>query len=319
MIRKKHSRVKHLMLMKEVDNYISHFETYLLTEKRVSKNTFSAYKKDVNQLADFLKLEKKTLKNCTVKDLKNFLQKLKKEGLKAKTLSRKISSIKLFFKFLNERFNLKNRAESLIFPKLEKILPNYLTEQEIVRLLNSADKTNTPKGVRNKVMLYLLYATGMRVSEMVNLRIDQIQFDTGFIKLEGKGNKERMVPLPKNVLKLLKYYVNGPYKELLETAGESKNLKNFIFISKYGQSIKPVTRQLFWLILKKFLILSKISKKVSPHTLRHSLATHLLKNGANIRSIQVLLGHEQLTTVQIYTHLENSQLREVYDKKHPRA
>lgn len=305
--------------MKNLDYYISHFESYLLTEKRVSKNTFWAYKKDIEQLSEFIKSEKKNLHNCTKATLKKFLQIYKRQGFKSKTLSRKISSIKLFFSFLNKRFEIKNRAESLIFPKIEKRLPTYLSEEELLKLLKATNKDNSLKGVRNKVMLYLLYASGMRVSELVNLRIDQILFDTGFIKLEGKGNKERIVPLPKNVLELLNYYVNHTYKELHKNLDENQNKKNYLFVSCYGKNIKPVTRQSFWLILKKILIRSGIKKKVSPHTLRHSLATHLLKNGANIRSLQVLLGHEQLSTVQIYTHLENSQLRKIYDKKHPRS
>jgi len=306
--------------MNEFSNWIAHFETYLLTEKRVSNNTFLAYKRDIKQLLDFLKKEKVGPKDCSKNHLKKLLRIFKKQGLKAKSLSRKISSIKLFFSFLNERFDVANKAESLVFPKLEKILPNYLSEEEIQILFETTNKDDSVKGQRNKVMLYLLYASGMRVSELINVKIDQIQFDTGFVKLEGKGNKERMVPLPKNILDLLRFYIDFAHKKIINKNGQNlENKKNYLFVCLYGNQLKPLTRQALWGILKRILLQAGISKKISPHSLRHSLATHLLKNGANIRSLQLLLGHEQISTVQIYTHLEKSQIRQVYDKKHPRA
>lgn len=306
--------------MNNQSNYIAHFESFLLTEKRVANNTFLAYKKDIDQLLEFLKQEKKTLKTCTLVNLKKLLRTFKNQGLKAKTLSRKISSMKLFFSFLNERFKIPNKAESLIFPKLDQTLPNYLSEKEIHKLFEVANEDNSEKGVRNKVMLYLLYASGMRVSELINIRIDQIEFDTGFIKLEGKGNKERMVPLPSNVLDLLNFYIDHIRKNVIKKnqAAITPN-KNYLFIVVYKKQLKSLTRQALWGILKRILIAANINKNISPHSLRHSLATHLLKNGANIRSLQLLLGHEQISTVQIYTHLENSQIRQIYDKKHPRA
>jgi integrase/recombinase XerD len=158
----------------------------------------------------------------------------------------------------------------------------------------------------------------MRVSELVSLTIDQIHFDTGFVSIQGKGGKERMVPIPQNVLELLRFYLETVYDKLLAKNVLSEE-KKYLFAVIYQKKIKPISRQLFWSALKKIISKSGIKKNISPHTLRHSLATHLLKKGANIRLLQVLLGHEQLTTVQIYTHLEDSHLREEYDKKHPRA
>jgi integrase/recombinase XerD len=298
------------------------FQTYLLAEKRVSQNTFLAYKKDIDQLFEFFKEKKISLKKCNKNHLKKFLHMLKNQGLSAKTLARKISSIKMLFLFLHERFRLQNRACSLVFPKLEKKLPVYLTELEVQKLLQAANKDISHKGTRNRVMLYLLYASGMRVSELVTLTIDQLHFDTGFVSLIGKGNKERLVPLPKNVLGLLQYYIDEIYPKLFEKKQELKEQakqNNYLFFSCYKGEIKSISRQSFWIILKKILSQANITKNVSPHTLRHSLATHLLKSGANIRSLQLLLGHEQLSTVQIYTHLQTGQLRKVYDKKHPRA
>jgi integrase/recombinase XerD len=306
----------------ENEKFLTLFETYLLTEKRVSKNTFCAYQKDIGQLFDFFKKNKIGIRDCEKTQLKKYLKILKDQGVTARTLSRKISSIKALFRYLSERFNLENKGDYLTFPKLEQTLPLYLTQEEVEKLLETANKDVTDKGMRNKVMLYLVYASGMRVSELVNLTIDQIQFDTGFISLMGKGNKERMVPLPKNVMELLKFYLDNVYPKLLpkqNDAVQEVKQKNYLFFAFYKNKIKPISRQSFWLILKEILSRAQIVKKVSPHSLRHSLATHLLKSGADIRSLQLLLGHEHLSTVQIYTHLEKSQLRKVYDKKHPRA
>ena len=291
---------------------------FLLTEKRASQNTFAAYKKDIEQFLVFLKEQKQALKSCGKPQLKKFLRALKNKGISAKTLSRKISSLKLFFSFLHDRFEFQNKASSLIFPKIEKKLPVYLTEKELQMLFDAANKDSSYRGIRNKAMLSLLYASGMRVSELVNLKVNQIRFDTGFVNVEGKGGKERMVPIPQNVTELLKFYIDTVYKKLLPKDFILEE-KIFLFPVVYQKKIKPISRQLFWSILKKIISQSGITKNISPHTLRHSLATHLLKKGANIRLLQVLLGHEQLTTVQVYTHLENSQLRNEYDKKHPRA
>lgn len=305
--------------MASLSECITHFQNYLLTEKRVSHNTFAAYSQDINQLAKFLEEERIVFEGITVQHLKKFLKKLKNLGLSAKSLSRKISSLKLFFEHAHTTFKIKNSAAGLIFPKVEKTLPNFLSEQEIQKLLSAANKDTSPKGVRNKVMLYLLYASGMRVSELVNLTTDQIHFDTGFIHLLGKGNKERVVPLPKNIIELLRQYLETVYKQLLPEKLSGVGKKNYLFPAAYNNTVKPISRQLFWLALKKILTHAAIFKNVSPHSLRHSLATHLLKNGADIRSLQMILGHENLATVQIYTHLGTSQVRKIYDKKHPRA
>ena len=309
--------------MNNDDNkFLTLFQTYLLTEKRVAKNTFFAYKKDLDQLVEFFDKSKTSINSCTKVHLKKFLKFLNDQGLSAKTVSRKISSIKALFKYLQERFELPNRAIALIFPKIEKTLPSYLTQSEMQKLFECANKDNSFKGIRNKVMLYLLYASGMRVSELVNLTVDQLHFDTGFVSLVGKGNKERLVPLPKNVLELLRYYLDSTYPKLfpkIKDFEQSIKKQNFLFFTSYKNEIKPISRQSFWIILKKILTRSCVYKDISPHSLRHSLATHLLKSGADIRSLQLLLGHEQLATVQIYTHLEKSQVRKVYDKKHPRA
>jgi len=305
--------------MKDMGEVVTYFQSYLVTEKRVSNNTFLAYKRDIDQLESFLQREKLKLDVVTRKNLTSFLKSMKDQGVTAKTLSRKISSLKLFFRFAAEHCGIRDAAQSLVFPKIEKTLPNYLSEPEIEKLLAAANRDTSYKGIRNKVMLYVMYATGIRVSELVHLRIDQIHFDTGFIRIIGKGNKERMIPVPKNVLELLHYYLDHIYHKLLPKNIEIGSKERYLFATTYDNQIKPISRQSFWISLKKILSKAAIFKNVSPHSLRHSLATHLLQKGADLRSLQMLLGHQNLSTVQVYTHIGNTQLRKIYDEKHPRA
>jgi len=302
-----------------MEHILNKFEAYLLTEKRVSENTFSSYKRDVHQLALFLRGEcQVSLENTTRDHLKNFLYHLKKNGQSARTMSRKISSIKVLYNYLSKYLGWKNIADDLTFPKLEKRLPQYMTEKEIQRLFEVAEQDSSDAGVRNKVMLYLLYVSGMRISEMVNLCIAQIQFDTGFISVSGKGGKGRIIPIPQPIMELLKKYINETLERLV-SKGTKKLKNNYLFPIIYAGKVKPISRQAFWSILKAIWKRSGSKKSISPHQLRHSLATHMLKKGVDLRSLQMILGHENLSTVQIYTHLEVSYLREVYDKKHPRA
>jgi len=302
-----------------MEQILNKFEAYLLTEKRVSENTFGAYKRDVHQLVIFLKGEcGVTLKDATREHLKQFLKHLKENGQTARTMSRKISAIKVLFAYLSTYFDWKNIADDLTFPKLEKKLPHYLTEQEIEMLFEVANRDDSDVGIRNKVMLYLLYVSGMRISEMVNLQVAQIQFDTNFITVSGKGGKGRVIPLPAPMMALLEAYVNETLPGLIgKTARSKKN--SYLFPIIYAQKIKPISRQAFWVILKELWAKTGSKKSISPHQLRHSLATHMLKKGVDLRSLQLLLGHENLSTVQIYTHLDVTYLRDVYDKKHPRA
>ncbi len=297
-----------------MQEYANHFFTYLLTEKRVSSNTFAAYKTDILQLVTFLQHNKISDSGLSIKDLKLFLQTLKKENRAASSMSRKISSLKLFFAFAHEKGYLPDLAQSLTFPKLEKKLPHYLSEEEIEILLNVAGQDTTIHGKRNKVMLYMLYVTGLRISELTNLPISAIHWDTGFLHVEGKGGKQRMIPLPEPMRVLLNDYLGTAHYNT-----KNKKITGHLFPIMYAGTIRPITRQAFWGILKQLWKKTGISKSISPHQLRHSLATHLLKRGADLRSLQLLLGHENLSTVQIYTHIETSHLRAVYDKKHPRS
>ena len=303
-------------LVMKKEEYLAHFEAYLLAEKRVSQNTFSAYRNDVGQFMRFLDKQKLSIKNCQLSDLKRFITDLKNQDMTLKSLSRKISALKLFYGFLHKNFRIENIAKLLVFPKLDKTLPRYLTDEEIEKLLRVASEDNSPLGIRNKVIVFLLYASGMRVSELVNMTTGQIDFDNGFLRLVGKGNKERVVPLPQNVMKLLGYYLDTVHKSFLP---KGKKNNQYLFVSSKRNQTKPLTRQMVWNVLKGLIVKSNIKKNISPHSLRHSLATHLLRNGANLRVLQMLLGHENLKTVEVYTHIETSHLRAIYDKKHPRG
>ena len=324
-----------------MEQVLTKFEAYLLTEKRVSESTFEAYMRDVKQLVVFLRGECRVeLQEANREHLKKFLFFLKQKNSSSRTMSRKISAIKVLYKYVSQYLDWKNIAGNLTFPKLEKKLPQYLTEQEIEKLFEIAERDNTIIGQRNKIMLYLLYVSGMRISEMVNLRVSQVQFDSGFITVSGKGGKGRVIPIAKPMLVKLEQYIDSVLPQLL---GNNKNIKNnkngenskkksskssiykkkikteYLFPVIYACKVKAISRQNFWVALKDLWAKTGSKKSISPHQLRHSLATHMLRKGVDLRSLQMLLGHENLSTVQIYTHLDIRYLRDVYDKKHPRA
>lgn len=294
------------------------FESYLLTQKRVSQNTFAAYKRDLQQFVQYITKKKVTLKELHKKHIKAFLKALHTQQLSASSMARKISTLKSFFNFANERFELHNFGKELVIPKIEKKLPEYLTEKQIKQLFDTVAKDETIQGQRNKVMLYLLYVSGMRVSELTNAKTSAIQFDTGVMHIEGKGGKQRLIPLPHSVLQMIRIYLNAVHAQLTYKKGYD-NKTDYLFPVRYAGKIKPISRQAFWGSLKDLCAKSGIGKNISPHKVRHSLATHMLKKGADLRSLQLLLGHENLATVQIYTHIETSHLRKIYDKKHPRS
>lgn len=297
---------------------ITKFEAYLLTEKRVAENTYAAYKRDVGQYIEYLQHNNKVLEGATITDIKGFLQHLHENSITPRSMARKISSIKSLYSYLNTFHSIDNHARDIAIPKLEKKLPQCLSVAEIEKLLSCTDQDTSDVGIRNKVMVYLLYTSGMRISELVNLKKSAVQFDTGFVTVHGKGGKSRMVPLPAHMLALLKDYFEITLPRLL-TRDRQQLETEYAFPIFYGKKLKPISRQAFWVILKHIAELAGLREFVSPHKLRHSLATHMLQKGADLRSLQMLLGHEQLSTVQIYTHLDTEHLRQVYDKKHPRA
>jgi Site-specific recombinase XerD len=232
-------------------------------------------------------------------------------------MARKVSSLKAFYGYVHRYHGLDNCAESLIFPKLESRLPKCLSESDIEALLVAASTDTTISGLRNRVMLSLLYASGMRISELIGLRVTYIRKESNLIAVQGKGGKGRLIPIPHEIIALI-----DVYSQVMASKLKSKNFGNensYLFPVCYGGVIKPMTRQACWVIIKKIWAKTGITKSISPHMLRHSLATHMLQHGADLRSLQMLLGHENLSTVQIYTHLDTSYIRSIYDAKHPRS
>jgi integrase/recombinase XerD len=300
-------------------DYFSAFQTFLLTEKRLSRNSVSAYMTDVKQLIEFLAHEHATIDQATSEQLKHYVRQLHMQHAQARTIARKISAFKVLYGFLTEVYGCSNAAESLVMPKIDKSLPIYLTHDEIKLLIQTALTDDSIKGRRNTMMLQLLYATGLRITELVSLRRENIHFDTGFLNVYGKGGRQRDIPLPLSVCEQLQRYISDIMPQLLTEAHTAVSAKTMLFPTVRNGVVACITRQSFWMILKKLLTAAGITKQVSPHTLRHSLATHLLQAGADIRSLQLWLGHEQMSTVEIYTHLDTRMVRKSYDKKHPRA
>jgi len=298
-----------------VDEAICSFEIYLLSEQRLAKNTVVSYLGDLRQLATFLARRKLLeLEEIKADLLKEYLKYLRlNKCASARSVSRKISTLKSFFKYLARRHNFKDETSKLVFPRLRQQLPKFLSEIEIDKLLTHAAQDQTNLGIRNRIMLLLLYVTGMRISELIELKLQSIHFAEGLIAVHGKGDKQRLVPVTPEVIELIKnVYLEQVWPQL--TAGYATE---YLFVQS-GQS-DHLSRQSFWLILKKMARSAGIEHHISPHILRHSLATHLLKKGANLRLLQVLLGHERLATVQIYTHVDIDYLRQVYDSKHRRS
>jgi len=293
---------------------IQEFEIFLLTERRAPKSTSYAYLYDIGQYRDFLAKKKITLESSNLADAKLFLHYLKNKGLSARSMSRKISSLKVFFNWAYEVHRWHNYTTDLVFPRIAKRLPTYLTKEEIEELLAIAHNDTTAMGIRNKTIIYLLYVSGMRISELTSLTRSSIH-ETDYIRVDGKGNKQRIIPLPAMMFNLLREYIEQVHKSFVVTHGDT----DYLFPIVYGGKIKPISRQTCWMILKELCKRSSIERSISPHQLRHSLATHLLQNGADLRSLQLLLGHENISTVEIYTHLDKSHVRNIYDKKHPRS
>ena len=301
--------------MQSINYYLIKFEAYLLTKKRLADNTLMSYMSDLRHYTDYLKSKHELeIQDADLKQLKAYLKYLKNLELLPRSMSRKISSLKVFYNFL-ETEGLINLAASLVFPIIEKRLPNYLSNQEVDILLNKAQEDQTSLGKQFYVALMLLYATGLRVSELVSLKVCDVQFDTGLITVIGKGGKGRIVPVPITVLEIIKKYLETTFKNLTEKLPTGNSP---LFALRRKGNLKHHSRQWVWGQLKK-LALQIGLKNLSPHVLRHSLATHLLKNGADLRTLQMLLGHENVKTVEIYTHLDTSHLRKLYNKKHPRA
>lgn len=301
----------------EFARLIDEFTGYLLTQQRSSHHTVSGYASDMVQLMSWLDKRKVfSIEQCSVDILREYLQHLAQEPHKAVTVRRKIATIKAFFGFVALRYKTPNIATELIFPKAPGLLPKALNPQQLQQLLDAVEADTRPIGVRNKLLLYMLYATGMRVSELLALTVSAIDLESGFVRVWGKGNKERAIPLVQPMLVLLHHYVQDIRPKLLC----DQAITDMLFFTVQHGTANPMTRQAIWAIVKTIgKPLLDAGVKLSPHVLRHTIATHLLQQGADLRSLQLLLGHEQLSTVQIYTQLQTSYLRTVYDAKHSRS
>jgi integrase/recombinase XerD len=291
---------------------IDEFLNYLTVERGLSKNTISSYRTDLvhfmeylagNGIADIDKIKRQ--------DITGYMLSVKDRGISGNSISRALVAIKMFYKFLVQERLAKDDVPGIIeSPKLIRPLPNVLGSAEVDKLLAAPDIRDW-MGMRDKAALELMYATGMRVSEMVDLATDGLNLDVGFIKCKGKGSKERIVPLGRKAKEALARYLEKVRPKLLKSKQDSH-----VFLSRLGRKI---SRQSFWKMLKKNARLARIKKAITPHTLRHSFATHLLERGADLRVVQEMLGHADISTTQIYTHINKERLKSIHKQFHPRA
>jgi len=265
-------------------------------------------------LCEYLASKKIALHDAKPLDLKGFIEHLVEKKITRRSIARKISCVKLFYNYASDRHAWINYASQLVFPVLEKRLPKFLNEDQVDTLLATAAADSSIYGIRNKVMIFLLYGTGMRISELVSLNKQQIRWDVKNILVNGKGGKDRTIPLPESIAPMLHDYITQIHPKITK-----KTTTDWLFPISYKKEYQPMSRQSFWSLLKKMAIKSGSPSWISPHIIRHSFATHLLARGVNLRALQLLLGHESIDTVQVYTHVPTSFVRKVYDKKHPRS
>jgi integrase/recombinase XerD len=292
---------------------IHEFINYLSVERGLAMNTLESYGRDLRQYSQFLDQDEdeSDLDSVSRASIINYLVHLQTQGKATATIARRLAALKAFYQFLVRENRIKaDPTANLESPKLEKRLPRVLTVKEVERLLGQPDPVQAA-GVRDRAMLELLYATGIRVSELVSLNVNDVSLDMGYIKCSGKGSKERIVPLGTLAIQSCRDFLAAPRNRLIKGREETA-----LFVNHHGHRL---TRQGFWKIVKKYADDAKIDKDITPHTLRHSFATHLLENGADLRSVQEMLGHADISTTQIYTHVTKGHLKEVYARTHPRA
>ncbi len=294
--------------------HIKGFRSFLQLERSLSINSIEAYERDIKKLTQFLKLNKiqKPANKLQTKDIRNFMQWIASLGLSARSQSRILSGIKAFYKYLILEENLiQDPTELVEAPKIGKKLPDTLSKEEIIKLIESVNLSH-PQGERNRAMLEVLYGCGLRVSELINLKLSDWYRKEGFVKVIGKGNKERLAPIGGIAEKHLNTYI----KQIRSHQNKAKGHENFIFLNRNGRKL---TRVMVFYIIKELAKKINLKKKVSPHTFRHSFATHLIDGGADLRAVQEMLGHESITTTEIYTHLDREYLRDAIVSFHPRS
>lgn len=294
--------------------YINGFKSYLLLERSLSGNTIEAYLRDIRKLVEFLALSDINVPpdGLDVDQLSSFLHSLNDLGLGARSQARLLSAIKTFYKYLLTEDMIQVDPTSLLEgPRLPRKIPEVLAYEEIQRMIASIDLSES-HGVRNRAMLETLYACGLRVSELIDLRMSNLYLDIGFVKVLGKGNKERIVPIGEEAVKHIGFYIEGVRRSMMNIHPDHSN---FLFLNRRG---KQLSRVMVFMIVKECAKLAGIDKNVSPHTFRHSFATHLIEGGADLKAVQDMLGHESILTTEIYTHLDTDYLRETILSYHPR-
>ncbi|GLO66499.1 MULTISPECIES: site-specific tyrosine recombinase XerD [Oceanobacillus] len=292
---------------------IEDFFHFLRIERGLSENTLSSYKRDLTNYLQYMKDHDKTASwdKISRTDIMGFLYMLKDQEKSTATISRHISSIRSFHQFLiREQITSNDPSLHIETPKKDRKLPDTLSQDEVDRLLDI--DMNSKLSIRNKAMLELLYATGLRVSELISLKVSDLHLTMGFVQCFGKGSKERIVPLGDTA----KYYLEKYISEARDSLIKKNRQEDSLFVNQHGRRL---TRQGFWKILKGLTLEAGILKKITPHTLRHSFATHLLENGADLRLVQEMLGHADISTTQIYTHVTKARLKDMYQTYHPRA
>jgi integrase/recombinase XerD len=290
------------------------YETFLRLEKSLSQNSVSAYVNDIHKLIYFVEEHYPGLSPETIKlvQLRKFVEWMNEKGVSPRTQARTISGVKSFYKYLLIEEVVENDPTTLLeSPKIGRKLPDVLTDDEINRLIDSVDLVK-PEGLRNKAILETLYSCGLRVSELVNLRLSNLHFEQEFLKIAGKGEKERLVPISKRAIEDIRKYMVG-YRRKLKI---DKSSENILFLNRRGRKL---SRVMIFTIIKNLAVKIKLEKSISPHTFRHSFASALVKGGADLRAVQEMLGHESILTTEIYTHLDKEFLKETVNKFHPRS
>jgi integrase/recombinase XerD len=288
------------------------FKAYLQLEKSLSENSVDAYLHDVDMLTQYLQISNdlKSPADLTLKDLQQFLKWITELGLSAGSQARIISGLRQFYKYcLLEQITAKDPTALLEAPKLKRLLPDVLSYDEIESMLSKIDLSK-PEGGRNKAIIETMYSCGLRVSEAVNLKISNLYLDVGFIRVIGKGDKERLVPIGSSAIKYILIYKNDIRVHMPVKPGK----EDFLFLNRFGNEM---SRVMIFMIIKELARQAEIKKNISPHTLRHSFATHLVEGGADLRAVQEMLGHESITTTEIYTHLDREYLRKTLEQFHP--
>ena len=294
-----------------MEHEIQAFLSYLRVEKSVSPNTQDAYRRDVRQFAESVAKKGLGMKQITRSDLIDFMRGLYKRGLDSRSVARHLATLRHFFRFaLAEGFIVEDPAAAIESPRVRSVLPRFLSVDEVDRLLTAPDDKTTI-GLRDKAIIEVLYSAGLRVSELCGLQLDDIRFDSGYLSCTGKGNKQRLVPLGRRALEVLQRYLKESRAQLAKEQSPSH-----LFLNRRAGAC---TRHFVWSMLAGYGRKAMITKKLKPHMLRHSFATHLLDRGADLRSVQMMLGHADIATTQIYTHVVEERLKQVYKEHHPRA